>query len=174
MLYITCLERQNLVGKEISGTEFNKLFNAVKFIKLTNIDEKHHGFQFKDGLNSDNRDFYPQGVCLPGGIYFTEEKDAHNWIFYHPVVGPMKYMRKVIIPDNARIYIESYAFKSDKLILGERQEIHNETYLKAIKTNDSIFANLLDSMKSKEVCMEYVRHTYPSLCYIPVDILDKE
>lgn len=174
MLYVTCLEREKLIGKEISGTEFNKLFNAVKFIKLTNANEIHHNFQFNDGLNIDVCDFCPQGVCLAGGIYFTEEKEAHNWIFYHPLIGPMKYMRKIEIPNDARIYIEHYAFKANKVILGERQEIHNEMYLKAIKTSDSIFANLTDDMKSKEVCMEYVRHSYPSLCYIPPNILDKE
>lgn len=174
MLYVTCLEREKFIGKEMSGTEFNKLFQAVKFIKLTNANEIHHKFQFKDGLNIDIHDFCSHGVCLPGGIYFTEEKEAHNWIFYHHLIGPMKYMRKVIIPDNARIYIEAYSFKSDRLILGERQQINSDIYLKSIKTNTGIFANLSDEMKSKDVCIEYVKHSYPSLCYVPIDILDKD
>jgi hypothetical protein len=61
--------------------------------------------------------FSPQGSCLPGGFYFTEENKIALWINYQPSV---KYIRKVILPDDARVCIEQDTIKCDRFILEER------------------------------------------------------
>src|SRR5579872_2844850 len=113
---------ESLIGEEIAGSEFNELFSNQTFIKLTNETENHNGFQFVDGLNIDTIDFNPNGQCQSGGIYFTHSTLMHKWIGYAPD-NIMRYIRKVIIPDDARIYIEKYKFKADKIILCQRVEI---------------------------------------------------
>src|SRR5579872_544771 len=101
------------MGKEITGELFNQLFPNMIFIKLTNETENHNEFQFHDGLNIDDIPFYPIGECIPGGIYFTKLEKEWKWIKYRS--EPMKYMRKVSIPNDARVYIERDKCKADKL-----------------------------------------------------------
>src|SRR5579872_2290830 len=88
-------------GKELSGDIFNSLFQGVNFVKLTNEDENHNNFQFQDGLNIDTNEFYPYGSCNRGGIYFVQEKDVYHWLCYKN--DPMRYMRKVLVPEDARV-----------------------------------------------------------------------
>src|SRR5579872_5162141 len=102
------------MNKELSGIEFNDLYKNTHLIKLTNETELHNNFQFKDGLNIDTVDFNATKECSPGGIYFTEKNKGYMWLnVYYDT--PMKYMRKVTIPDDARVYIEEDKFKTDKL-----------------------------------------------------------
>src|SRR5579872_2898330 len=102
----------NLLEKEITGYVFNNLFGDITFFKLTNINEKHNGFQFKDGLNIDTNEFNPIGCCRSGGIYFACENKIWKWVKYNDNVGPMYYVRRVMIPNDARVYIEKHKFKT--------------------------------------------------------------
>lgn len=132
--------KHHKIGTEISGKEFNETYPDIELIKLTNAEENHNGFQFKDGLNIDTIDFYPKQECSPGGIYFIEKQFAYRWTYYttntHYTIieeeNIMVYMRKVTIPDDARIYIEIDKFKADKIILGSRTEISKDVYMKAV------------------------------------------
>src|SRR5579872_4864811 len=111
-------------GKLISGRDFNIHFKGITFVKLTNETECHNGYKFRDGLNVDTIVFKPYGECNPGGIYFIQESDVSKWINYRDIIGPMRHIRKVIIPDDAQVYIEAAKFKADKLILGKREFIN--------------------------------------------------
>jgi hypothetical protein len=102
----------------LTGAEFNALFSNTAFYKLTCGTEIHHGFTFVTGLNVDTLPFSPQGSCSPGGFYFTEENKIALWIDY--AYQPMKYIRKVILPDDAHVYTERNKFKCDRFILEER------------------------------------------------------
>ena len=55
----------------LTGEEFNKFYCDTFFYKLTNETEKHHNFQYQDGLNVDTVEFNPVGKCSAGGLYFT-------------------------------------------------------------------------------------------------------
>src|SRR5579872_1232607 len=92
------------IGEEFTGASFNNLFGNWAFVKLTNPSERHRGFQFVDGLNVDKNKFNTYDSCTKGGIYFIDINDAHKWIHYNEYVGTMKYIRKVIIPDDAKVY----------------------------------------------------------------------
>src|SRR5579872_2118272 len=113
------------------GSVFNHLFGDQTFVKLTNETENHNNFQFNDGLNIDTILFTPMGHCNAGGIYFTDVRLIKKWIFYNN--NMMKYMRKVIIPDDALVYIECDKFKADKLFLEPKTEINDEIYEELIK-----------------------------------------
>src|SRR5579872_3982327 len=89
---------------EISGHQFNRIFGEIEFVKLTNAIENHNNFQFQDGLNIDTIEFNPTKTCIAGGIYFVAKKYIHRWLEYNN--NTMCYMRKVTIPNDARVYIE--------------------------------------------------------------------
>ncbi len=109
------------LNKVLSGAEFNRLFGHKQFFKLTIQTEKHNGFQFTTGLNIDDIPFNPTEECKPGGLYFCDLDCLHIWINYSGET--CVYYRTVIIPDDAKVYIERQKYKADKFILSERKEI---------------------------------------------------
>ena len=120
---------QDYKHNEMTGKEFCTYFPNLskKLVKLTNIRECHHGFQFETGLNVDTIPFNPTGECEPGGIYFTDIGNMPEWLEYGN--KQMKYCRTVTLPPDCRVYVEENKFKADKIILGERVEIKITTYL---------------------------------------------
>src|SRR5579872_2215212 len=145
--------QQSLEGEVLDGKQFNEIFCDWSLVKLTNSTEVHNNFQFKDGLNNDTITFYPKGRCKEGGIYFIEKKNQHKWIHYSNKIGFMMYVRKVIIPDDAKVYIENDKYKADKIILGPRKLINDNVYIKSIKNDINIFTKYMpNTSKNKEIC----------------------
>lgn len=138
----------------LSGKEFNTTYPDTVFVKLTNEVECHNGFQFKDGLNIDTIPFFPFGDCNPGGIYFCTYDTIHNWIFYG--ITPMYWVRTMIIPDNAKVYIETGKFKADKIILGERKCIWEDVKI------------CLTVMKINGYALQYVKNQTEEICKVAV------
>ena len=91
------------------------------YYKVTNKDECHHGFQYKDGLNIDTNEFQPEGSCVKGGLYFTTLE--HITYFFDYGI----YVREVTIPEDAKMVEdpEGDKWRADKIILGERYSIEN-------------------------------------------------
>ena len=112
----------NQITRTFSGKDFNIKYANYSFVKLTTQDECHNGFQFKTGLNIDTIEFNPIGDCCPGGLYFTDLNVKDKWFKYGNKT--MIWERKVIIPDDALVYVELHKFKSDKFILEERSKIN--------------------------------------------------
>lgn len=112
------------VNISYTGKEFNQKFKDIIFVKLTNKDEYHNGFQFKTGLNEDVVEFNPSGDCLSGGIYFCEFYKIYKWIKYNQ--QRMVNLRVVTISDDAQVYETCDKFKADKLILGPAFSIWND------------------------------------------------
>ncbi len=106
----TKMTTSNGNGKVMSGDEFNSAFPDTKFYKLTNKNEVHNEFRFKTGLNVDVLSFSPSGKCSAGGLYFTELQHIPLWLDYRPEICCI---RDVIIPEDARVYIEEKKFKAD-------------------------------------------------------------
>src|SRR5579872_2235440 len=101
-------------GHTLTGVQFNSVFKNINFVKLTNKFECHNTYHFNDGLNIDTLTFDTSHDCCPGGIYFIKEEEIHKWIYYSENSGLMMYMRKVIVPDDAKVYIEDDKFKADR------------------------------------------------------------
>lgn len=94
----------------------------MKFYKILNENECHHGLSYKTGLNIDPLEFRPIGNCQPGGIYFSRE-DILSFLSYGP------WIREVTLPEGARLYREpkgASKWKADRVILGERRRISDE------------------------------------------------
>jgi len=166
------MQKISNIGKEISGAVFNGMFPNTNFVKLTNETENHNGLQFVDGLNIDCKPFNPNGLCQIGGIYFIKEKYVHIWIAYNGKL--MVNVRKVSIPDDAKVYIENKKFKADKIILGPKELIDKATYLKGVQRNGRLLFVLTKSLRSKELCKEAVKQYGYMIQFVPLEILDNE
>lgn len=164
--------QSNNINKTISGTEFNILYKDVNFVKLTSEDENHNDLQFHDGLNEDILPFYPHGACHAGGIYFIDEKVMKSWIYYN--MKFMVYVRSVQIPDDAQVYIENNKFKTDKIILGSRQNISEETYIDAIINYCVTPSCFPQHILTKKICLTLMKHIAYPLSQIPHNLKDKE
>jgi hypothetical protein len=91
----------------------------MKFYKILNESECHHGMQYKTGLNKDILPFDPSGDCEPGGIYFARE-DILSFLGYG------QWVREASIPDGEPVYENPGAprkWKAHRVILGERRRI---------------------------------------------------
>ena len=70
------------------------------YFKITNRKENHHGFQYNDGLNVDDKPFNPSGCCSGGGLYFTTLENLHMFENFGVNIRP------IIVPSGVPIYDE--------------------------------------------------------------------
>jgi hypothetical protein len=70
------------------------------FFKITNNDEIHKSFCYKDGFNFDIHPFNPKGYCSGGGLYFTKIGE----IFFYHNYGI--YLRPILVPKDIPYYLE--------------------------------------------------------------------
>lgn len=81
------------------------------YIKFINKNLEHRGLTYKLGLNVDPVPFNGSGMCMPGGIYFTEFKNWNLWSRFGNNAAI------VTIPSDARVYREpcGLKLKADKI-----------------------------------------------------------
>lgn len=159
-----------------TALEFNEKFKDKLFIKLTNESENHRCFQYQTGLNTDIIPFNPTGKYQAGGLYFCELNKLGEWINYVTInlegkYDSMFYVRFVKIPHGAEVYEEIDSFKSDQLILGERQKIedleiwNDQSYcLMTVKLNG--YALQYVRNQTDEICLEAVKKCGSVLKYV--------
>ena len=153
----------------LSGKEFNEKYMGKKFVKLTNKEENHNGYEFKSGLNVDTEQFYPYGECHRGGIYFCEWGKLPMWLVYGD--NRMVYVRLVSIPDDAQVYEEEDKWKADRLVLGEREEIGKLTVwddveycMAAVRQNSHALEYVHN--QTEKICLEAVRRNGSAVGYV--------
>lgn len=129
-------------GREYSGAEFNAL-NEATLIKLTTADLHHNSMVFQEGLNVDPIPFSPSDYCSPGGIYFCDIDYFDSWLYYAENI--MVYYYDVIVPDDARVYVEKQKMKADKIILQTRHLV-----CELFKTNSGLSAYCQKLNKSRQ------------------------
>jgi hypothetical protein len=88
----------------------------MTYLKITNKLENHKGLQYQTGLIEDIIPFEPEGSCVPGGIYFSDEKNILTFLDYG------EWIREVTIPSDAEMVQDSQGdkWRASKVILGER------------------------------------------------------
>jgi hypothetical protein len=140
------------------------------FFKITNSDEIHHGFPYKDGLNILDKPFQKKGSCVAGGLYFTDLQSLHHFYPYGV------WIRVIIIPDGAQIVKDpdmsgGEKWRSDKIILGYKYPLYD---LETIKK----FNLKIDNHYVKKVCelgkveiLEWWKNSGLELKY-PTDVLN--
>ena len=138
----------------LTGEKINRLYVGTNFYKLTNKTEKHHNFRYQDGLNIDTIPFNPTRQCSAGGLYFTEESKLSLWF---DVANT--YIRKVIIPNDAKVYIETNKFKADKIFLEPRGRLEDFG-----KWNDQLFC--IQQIEKNIDAFPFVKYQTPEICLI--------
>lgn len=98
-------------GKDIKGT----------FVKLLHRDLVHHGYQYKCGLNIDDKPF-TSFKCCPGGggegLHFCRSYDRHLWRHLGYTL-----IADVRIPRNAMVVEYKDELKANKIIISNIREI---------------------------------------------------
>jgi hypothetical protein len=114
----------------LSGKDFNKKFGNKRLIKFTNFENDKFDFSYQEGLNEDIVEFDPYKLCVGGGLHFCEYDQLSKWIaVHHEGYSENYYYWDVEVPDDAVVVKADTKFKSNKIILKNRQ---------IIKENDDI------------------------------------
>ena len=79
---------------ELHSEEFNY---AETYYKVTKWSERHHDYQYQDGLNVLTEPLAETGSCVPGGLYFTDLSHVPEFLDYGV------YVREVRIPLGSRV-----------------------------------------------------------------------
>lgn len=134
---------------KFTGIIFNKIYSNVIFYKLLNESENHNNYQFVEGMNVDSKQY---------GISFVTYNNVKYWTDYDNKIGIMKWMRRVIIPNDSLIYYDKLSdiFITNKLILCEKEDIWlNYNLCKEILSYDGMM-------------LKYVKNQTYKLCEIAV------
>lgn len=155
----------------INGKEFNIKYAGTEFYKLTNDSEYHNGVQFRTGINYDPG--FLSHEYLSDGIYFIELKKIFTWLYFNK---KMTKIRKVAIPDDAKVYVGRDNFKADKLILDDfvyldeflnSGKITVDFCMEALKRSFSVIRYIPDNLKTEEFCLaSIIRHQH-EIKYVP-------
>jgi len=137
--------------KVYTGEDFNALYAGYHFVKLTKEDNSRQQFVYKEGLNIDTNDFDPNGQCREGGLYFTDINKMLKWLSYGPIIW------EVIIPPDAKVYVEENKFKADKFVLLNRMYIEDHECW-----SDNVFC--LEAVKKYGRALQYVKEQTPQIC----------
>ena len=114
----------NVEQSEINRIMEEKFDYSKVYYKVTNKNEYHHGFQYKDGLNiligkfNDN----PEASCVKGGFYFTDYDHLPKFFDYGV------WIREITIPTNAKVVLDPAGnkWRADKIIFGKKYSIKND------------------------------------------------
>jgi len=168
--------------KEYNGKKFNKIFGKNKLIKLTNKHLYHHGYTYHEGLNIDKYEFNPTIGNQAGGFNFTILNKIGRWLNYSYV--EMYYCWDVIIPDDARVYVDKHKFKTDKFILKNMTPIKdlkcwydNKFCWKAVTQNYNALKYVINQsdkmckyiVKNNGYAIRHVKNLTYTICMIAVE-----
>ena len=118
------------MGQCQSGKTYTNTTNTTNksFWKITNEEENHHGFQYKNGLNVDTQKFQKSGTCVKGGLYFTDSENIYNFFNYGV------WLREVFVPYDAKMVLDpgtdTKKYRANKLYLGNRYPLYDIRTLK--------------------------------------------
>lgn len=162
------------VKTEMSGIEFNKSYENVKFYKFLNRSLTTPYFRYQLGLNSETLPFYlnPSNETLKGGFYFCEESECHRFwseLFLHKVA-------LVTIPDDAHVHIEKYQFKSDKFILTEitdYNDVPDKFWIDILRNRQIYIENNRDrffgnNLRTNGSVLKYIKNQTIDICEMAV------
>ncbi|AVG46781.1 ankyrin repeat protein [Acanthamoeba polyphaga mimivirus] len=100
-----------------------------KFYKFIDENWIQRGFLYKEGLNVLDKPFEKHGSCVPGGLYFTDIANIHNYLSYGTRLV------EVTIPIDAQVVADDYdshKWRADKIIIkniGIITDVHTIQYL---------------------------------------------
>jgi hypothetical protein len=140
----------------LSGKDFNEIYNQRTFYKVLADSMVHHDLKYIHGLNIDIAPFFPSSLCACGGIYFTDAEHIYLWLTYR---SDLKYICKVTIPPDAKVFVEDFKFKADRVLL----DLQNKTLIE-----DFPHIHWDNIVKSCGFCLKYVKSQTPEICEMAV------
>lgn len=95
-----------------------------KFYKVTNQNETHHGYKYKEGVNILNCKFEPNGICPKEGFYFTDLEFIPKYYCFGV------WLREVYLDHNSQFARDQdNKYRTDKIIFGPRYSLNDlKTY----------------------------------------------
>lgn len=162
------------INKEYTGKDLNN--HNFELYLLTNEEEINNGYKYQDGLNTDELPFSPGRNNIKKGFYFFSKSQLFRYEYF---TNSVKYIRRVELPQDARVYFSGDMFKTNKFILGPRKEFDlkdyydNDMFSECLKTYPSMFYCIPDSLKTKELCMLAVPYRGEMLRYVPRNLKTK-
>jgi hypothetical protein len=136
----------------------------MQFYKLLSSNLRHRGFQYKEGLNIDTKEFNPKGNCEPGGLYYTSYEWIGRWFCPEwPLIAD------VTLPPDARIYPEPCRtqWKADRLVLSNIRPIGN---FLAEQSEAQLIFWLQPCTRSDASLLQHIRHQTPAICWAAVEL----
>jgi hypothetical protein len=134
-----------------------------KLYKLLNKKKCHRDFQYQTGLNVDTVPFNPNGMCQPGGLYFT---DYFNILYNLGFIEDIYWIVEVSLPENVRVYEENVPlnengpvyikYKADKIIISEPQRFDLITFEFTPELVDCINNRHEDRYSLKNAILKYL------------------
>jgi hypothetical protein len=124
-------------SKSYNGVDFKKLYPKKRFFKLTNKNENHNNFEYKNGINEDqNFD------TIEKGLHFCEKNKIYLWIWYN---GNIMYnIREVKILDDSIVFVEDDCFRTNKFFLEDKcLIIKNKHIIQLIKKKADLKLSIL-------------------------------
>jgi len=149
----------------LSGKEFKATYGTT-FYKVINPYTTR--FKYQEGLNVDNNDL----VSPIGGMCFTTMKDIVNYISRSE-----DEISIVTIPDDARVHVEGYHFKADKIILGSKiYKLDFESNLEAVKQTGMSLQFIenptpefqLAAVEQDSYAIQFIPNPTPEMCLTAV------
>lgn len=155
-----CEEKKDLNGAILNGKDFKNTYGNL-FCKVTNKNENHYGFQYKDGVNTETL----KPNSRKGGLYFT---DCHNISEYS---GFGIFIRKITIPDESVVFIENDKYVTDKMILGEKtlfqdSDIWNDVELCKLAIEKDAHNLKYIKNQTEELCLLAISKSPKTLKYV--------
>ena len=147
------------------------------FVKLTNKDCIHNGYEYREGINIIDEPFNNEKICDKGGLYFCRQKDFAKWIEYND--NHMYWIWDVVILDDAKIVDMDDKLKTDKFILSNKRCIWLDYELCKLAVQQDGFAlSFVKIEQNEELCklavqqnglsLEYVKEQSIMLCKLAV------
>ena len=101
------------------------------YYKITNAEECHHGFQYKDGLNILEEKFNDNANdhCCAGGLYFSDAEHIFAFLSFGI------YLREIMLPiddPEFKMISDENKYRANKIILGKRYELASVETIKML------------------------------------------
>ena len=162
------LSGDDLIGKELTGEQFNRIYKNIKLFKFLNNDLTHYRCTYGVGLNIDVLDFNSTAECLSGGLYFCEESKCYMFALIYG-----QKLAHIEIPDDARVYVEKDKFKADKIIIKEIvdfKDVLDDFWINMLHQNGLILQ--LIKKQTDDVCTLAVKQNGYALKYVKKQVDD--
>ncbi len=143
--------------------------NGWKWVRITNEEECHNGFQYQTGVNADTKPFNSETIC-GDGLYFCKQQDVVRWIGD----GQGFYIREVIIPDSDShtvvIDFNLHAAKTQHFQLLERQDLWTHDFCRlAVQQNGLALGYIPIEKRTVELCKLAIQQNMCALQFVPLN-----